>query len=281
MTQKRAAKYITQELAFSRGYVRTPGGFRHKSFVHCVHENEAVARREEGPRKMNIDTGALLEMVQPEAPPQDLAGAGGGWITWSTWVNGTGLPIMEFLTTWETPPPPTTDSGQLIYLFNALEDFAGSIILQPVLQWGVSAAGGGAYWSVASWYVDSNRHAFCTPAIPVNPGDRLVGDITAAVQPDGSLSYKSEFRGIPGTALLAHGLLQLSMATETLEVYGLTRFSDYPNTPMTAMTQIDVRLTTGAPALNWVIGAMLDPAFGEHTRIVSNASPGGEVDLYY
>ena len=28
-----------------------------------------------------------------------------------------------------------------------------SAVLQPVLQWGVSAAGGGNYWAIASWYL--------------------------------------------------------------------------------------------------------------------------------
>ena len=39
-----------------------------------------------------------------------------------------------------------------IFLFNGIQN--STSIYQPVLQWGPSAAGGGNFWTVASWYVD-------------------------------------------------------------------------------------------------------------------------------
>jgi hypothetical protein len=145
----------------------------------------------------------------------------------------------------------------------------------------MSGAGGGNYWSVASWYVDSSNHAFCTPAIPVNVGDRLTGLITLAVQADGSFNYTSQFAGVNGTSLVAQGLSSLVQATETLEAYGLTRASDYPDAAQTAMTDINLRIATNPAVLNWNSDVMTNPAYGEHSAVVSNANPGGEVDLYY
>jgi len=281
MTQKQAARYMTHELAFSLGYVRTPGGFRHKSFVHQLQTGEAVTRSSGTTETLDLATGLILNKPGPAVPTQDLAGLGGGWVTWATWVNATGSTISSFATTWKVPPPPTTQSGQLIYLFNALEDGTGSVILQPVLQWGVSGAGGGNFWGVASWYVDSNHHAFCTPVTPVNVGDNLTGMITVAIQADASLNYTSQFAGIPGSALIAQGLAELVVATETLEVYGLTMSSDYPNAPMTPMAAIDLQIAGNPAPLNWQANVMNAPPFGEHAAIVSNATPAGEVDLFY
>jgi hypothetical protein len=115
----------------------------------------------------------------------------------------------------------------------------------------------------------------------VNVGDRLTGLIALAVQADGSLNYTSQFTEIAGTSLVAQGLSSLVQATETLEAYGVTQASDYPNAAQTAMTNIDLRVAANPAVLNWNLGVMTNPAYGEHSAIVSNASPGGEVDLYY
>ena len=272
----RAARYMTHELAFSMGYVRTPGGFRHNSFVHPLKPGHVVAKHAGVLRTLDVATNTLVDVPAATVPAQDLAGAGGGWVTWAAWVNATGASITSFMTSWVVPPAPSSDSNQLIYIFNALEDQAGDDILQPVLQWGVSGGGGGSYWGVASWYVDSSQHAFCTPVVPVKVGDKLIGVLSF----DGS-NYKSEFQGIAGTSLIAQGLSQLVQATETLEVYGLTKSTDYPSAPMTRMTSINLQLAGNPTPLNWSASAMSNPPFGEHTTIENSLNPGGEVDLYY
>jgi len=281
MNQMRAARFITHELAAARGYVRTPGGFRHRSFVHRLERGQAVSRRGGAVGVMDLAAGTPVKLPAPEVPAQNLAGLGGGWVTWADWINTTGTAITSFTTVWRVPAPPLTQSGQLIYLFNALEDGPGDDILQPVLQWGVSGAGGGNYWSVASWYVDSSGHAFCTAAAPVNPGDSLTGLITLAIQADASLNYTCQFSGIAGTSLVAQGLTNLVQATETLEVYGLTQQSDYPNAPKTSMSAIDLQLNGNPAPLNWASNVMTNPNFGEHATIAHDGTPNGEVDLYY
>jgi len=47
-------------------------------------------------------------------------------------------------------------------------------MLQPVLQYGVSPAGGGNYWAIASWLVSSNQ-AFYSPLEAVYPGNSISG----------------------------------------------------------------------------------------------------------
>jgi hypothetical protein len=77
--------------------------------------------------------------------------------------------------TWTVPSYPS-ENGALIYLFNGIEPADGSWILQPVLQYGESPAGGGDYWSIASWLV-SSYEAFYSPLETVYPGNSIKGYI--------------------------------------------------------------------------------------------------------
>ena len=96
------------------------------------------------------------------------------------WTNTTGHPISYFSTKWIVPPAPATDNGQLVYLFNGIQQTSsGPFILQPVLQWGVSPAGGGSYWSITNWYVNGmGGIALKGNLVQVNSGDVLRGVMT-------------------------------------------------------------------------------------------------------
>lgn len=53
-------------------------------------------------------------------------------------------------------------------MFSGIQN--STMIYQPVLQWGESAAGGGNYWGVASWYVDGQGGlALHSNLVRVNP----------------------------------------------------------------------------------------------------------------
>lgn len=281
---KQISKELNQRVARNmnkkpgtNGYVCTPGGYRAKSLVHVLGPDHLIKK---GPKALVTEDMAgnrVADFPKIAVEKHALAGEGGGWITWGEWTDSTNSPIWRLETSWVVPPPPLSDSGQLIYVFNALEDQAGDDILQPVLQWGTSGAGGGSYWSVASWYVDSASHAFTTPAVRVNPGQTLIGVLSF----DGT-TYRSGFLGIPGTTLIAQGLSPMVLATETLEAYGVTKKTDYPNTPVTQMSKIILQLASGALAtVTWQAEVMMNPLFGEHTQVVSNANPGGLLDLFY
>ncbi|KAJ7863714.1 hypothetical protein B0H13DRAFT_2354016 [Mycena leptocephala] len=89
------------------------------------------------------------------------------------------------------PPVPKTDRGQTVFLFNSLLPNASSAIMQPVLQYGPSDAGGGTY----------NNHNAFTPPIPTTPATTLNGIIALASSNGSTLNYNSQFTGIPGTSL--------------------------------------------------------------------------------
>lgn len=204
------------------------------------------------------------------------------WIIYSGWSNTSGSPISYFSTKWIVPPPPATDNGQIIYLFNGIENSSFDLILQPVLQWGNSPAGGGSFWAITNWLVGSPASGIALhgPLVRVLPGDVLQGVIRLSRQSGGKFSYVSSFVGFPSSDLSISDIDELTWANETLECYDLKQFSDYPNTLLTAMTAIEIRL--GAPQAQIIWEAHNDVIDnGQHCSIVSNASPGGAVNLFF
>ena len=146
--------------------VLTPGGLRPRSQVHLIESGAVIdgtdgRLRKLGPSsEMLADFGVLQRHIadMPLQPgnvahpePKATPAFGSGWITFASWTNTTGTPASSFSTTWVIPDPQATQSGQVIFLFPGIQN--ETMIYQPVLQWGVSAAGGGNYWAVASWYV--------------------------------------------------------------------------------------------------------------------------------
>jgi hypothetical protein len=294
---------VTMNAPASGDLVRTPGGYRNKSMVHPIEPGHYLELADGNIKKMQISGREVLNFgplrLRPSLEPlmpgnvsqaTDLPARGmstaavvpalaSGWISYAYWTNSTGHAVSRFSTTWVVPPPPATNHGQTIFLFNGIQN--STMIYQPVLQWGPSAAGGGNYWSVASWYVDGQGGlAFHTNLVQVNPGDVLVGVMWQTGQSGTQFSYNCDFTGIANTALPISNVQELTWNIETLEAYGCQQCSDYPDTNFTAFVGIDFQTSAGRPALNWTrVNAISD--CGQNARVVSNANPGGEVDIYY
>ncbi len=260
--------------------VLTPGGYRHPSLVHRLDKGYGVTRAANVLRKLDLRTGNTIDLpVSLTALPVRPA-LGSGWITDSSFTNTTGQPFYFFSTVWTVPPAPSTQSGQTIFLFNAFLDSSENDILQPVLQWGPSQAGGGNFWSVACWFVDASGNAFYHDPVQVNEGDTLVGVMSLTGQSGGSFSYNCFFQGIDGTELVVNNISQLVVATETLECYGIQQCSDYPNTSFTAMVGIDIKTAAGGtPAAS---GSRLDAYWGaDSSQHVNFIDSNGHIHEMY
>lgn len=232
--------------------VLTPGGLRPRSFVHRIDEGHGLQIEGQRARKVHLATKRVMDLAPLEAAHQEVPALGSGWIAYAYWNNGTGHPIDSFATSWTVPKEPSTKGSQTIFLFNGIENFGANYgILQPVLQWGVSAAGGGAYWSVASWYVTSGGSAFHTSLVPVSVGQRLKGVMRRTGQSGASFDYTSEFEGISGTSLPVQGIAELTWCNETLEAYGISNCSDYPASLFTGMESIGIRHAGGVLTPTW------------------------------
>lgn len=265
----------------SQGLVLTPGGYRHPSLVHKVEKGEIlrITDQEITIHDKKMAVRARVDLLGTRAG--SIPSLGSGWISYASWTNNTGTPISYFATSWVVPSEPSTKGSQTIFLFNGIDPSDPSkAILQPVLQWGSSYAGGGKYWSIASWYVKGDGNAFHTNLIQVNPGDELVGLMTLTGQASGKFSYRCEFVGFANSVLTIQDVEELVWCNQTLEAYSVDHCSDYPNAPYTAFQQIQIQTGASTPALSWSpVDSITD--CGQDSEVASNANPGGEVDIFY
>jgi hypothetical protein len=263
-------------------YVLTPGGYRHRSLVHFVPKGHRIEKDQGRTRQFEVATGNRLASYGSADTGVLVPDVSSGWITYSSWSNESGSPIVLFVTTWQVPPAPATQNGQTVFLFNSLLDSAEDDILQPVLQWGVSHAGGGNFWAIANWYVDSSGHASFSTLEQVAPGDVLIGTITLEGRDrNGGFNYLSSFANHPGSDLGASSMTELVWATETLEAYRISRCSDYPGAPLTAMNSIQIHTENGIdPALNWAVTNRVSDC-NQSSSVVNPSNPGGQIDIFY
>jgi len=202
-----------------------------------------------------------------------------GWIAYAQWFNSlTASPIASFTTSWTVPAVPASQDGQTVFYFNSLVPQESGAIIQPVLQYGGSAAGGGAYWAVASWYLVGSE-TYYTDLTTVNVGDELDGVITLTSTDGTNYNYVTSFTNIPNTSITATNSVNLIWATETLEAYGIQSISDYP-TGSTAFTGINIVLQDGSvPSFSWQ--AISDSADGITTTINVDGATNAEVTITY
>jgi|APLak6261673822_1056097.scaffolds.fasta_scaffold00093_3 hypothetical protein len=201
--------------------------------------------------------------------------------------------ISEFRTEWKVPNPPVSHSKQTIFLFNGMQPSARNLtakaILQPVLQWGNPGAGGGPFWSVASWYVkvkmDDEKMKLDTVArtkpIPVNPGDILTGLITQTKALDEDFyTCVCEFAGITGTSLIVQTADELVQNGLALEAYKLDKCDEWPSENYTSYENIVIKTSDSGTSPAWDV---INNVFDCNIRAEAVAHNGVEdqINIYY
>jgi len=133
---------------------------------------------------------------------------------------------------WSVPSAPKTN-GATIFLFNGVEPQVdpGSWIMQPVLQYGGSYAGGGNYWAMASWLVGSK--VYVSTLTPVNTGDTLVGTTEEIGDSGGKLKYLIDAYDAVSEAdsrlpINSKGIQWAWAFAGVLDAYNVTSCSDFP-----------------------------------------------------
>lgn len=262
--------------------VLTPGGMRPRNLVKRVQRGFGVHVAVGGvAHALDMALAKPPKLPQIELKHGAVSALGSGWIAYAAWNNGTGRTITSFETTWDVPPPPATISGQTIFLFSGIQNYGANYgILQPVLQWGGSAAGGGGFWTIASWYVTSGGQAYHTDPIRVEPGARLVGLMALTARNGASFSYSCEFVGIDGTKLPVIGTAELLWCNETLEAYAVKKCTDYPSAERTTFSAISIRTGATSPVLSWTAHNQVADC-GQHCDVVDNSASSGRIDVYY
>jgi hypothetical protein len=200
-------------------YVATPHGYYHQSCVYGV----------------DPTTDATSLRNSPCAYPRVLIvsttpGVAEGWIEDASYTAPT--PAEKMTSSFVVPSVPSVAASQLDYFFPGMEPADGSIILQPVLAWGSNPAGGGAYWSLASWSCGSS----CVHGNLVKsaPGDKVSGTITGSKctttgSCDWSIVTKDTTNGNTST-LTTTGDTEayVWLFSGVLEAYGVSACDQYP-----------------------------------------------------
>lgn len=208
-----------------------------------------------------------------------------GWQVYTYWVGPKN--ITSFVGFWNVPDNPPLPSGQLLYLFTGLQNNCGGYgacpdnatqtlsattnILQPVLQYGSSPAGGGDFWGIASWYVADFGTAH-TDVSEVAPNDRLYGSMIKTSAPNGWQVYFNDTTNstVPSTLLsVSNALTSFEPdAYVTLEVYGVTSCRQYPSAPV-EFTQMAITAGDNVPVTpKWLVNTY-SSACQESVKIVS------------
>ena len=203
--------------------VNTPGGPRPKSQVHHVPEGSFIHHTADAIRIVS-SSGEIThtDIIEKNIPPQGIAtrtflkpsrvaeprAISTGYVAYTYFTNNSNVnPIANFSSTWTVPANPKTNHNQLLYLFSALTPASDDAILQPVLQYGTSGAGGGNYWATASWYL-VGANTYHSTLVPVQTGAALNGILTlqktylAASGGSTTYTYNSQFTHSPYTTIL-------------------------------------------------------------------------------
>lgn len=215
--------------------------------------------------------------IRPSTTSDAVAPEQTGWVAYADWYNLGSSPISSFTTTWSVPPTPLTNHDQTVFLFNSIEPASGDAILQPVLQFGPSSAGGGSYWAVASWYLVGSQTYYTNP-VRVSVGQVLDGIITLTSSIGSLYNYQTSFTNVAGTSLSAFASDELVWATETLEVYGTVASTDYP-AGSTVFSGINIKTSAGTPATVWLTTS--DPSDGLTATVNTQGATNAEVTIKY
>jgi len=257
--------------------VLTPAGYKAASSVKLVPEGGSIAHVGEEVHILDANGNVVSTSVPgktiPRLPEET------GWVAYAGFTYSGSSPISDFTSTWNVPANPGAATDQTLFLFNSFEPSSYDAIVQPVLQWGPSAAGGGNYWAVASWYLVGSDTYYTNP-VQVSVGQSLTGIITLTGSSGSSYNYVTEFTGISGTALTVTGAAEGYWWTETLEVYGVTGSNSFPDTNDTPITGITATLQSGGnPSASWSTTSTSQD--GVSAVVNTNSANNGKVTINY
>jgi hypothetical protein len=274
---------LMAQVAQHAGQVLTPFGYRDSAKVHRIPPGYDLNRMDDGHIRMeNAKTGDHIDFPKPDPISQATTPfSDTGWVTFASWYNSYGKPVSYFATDWTVPPPPSFYNGQTLFQFNSIEPASYDAILQPVLQYGPSAAGGGEYWAIASWFLIGNT-AYVSGLEAINAGQPLAGLISLTGHSKrGGYSYSCQFYGYGDSRITVLHIPELVWCTETLEVYHVTECSQFPNTYYSQMGYINVLLKGGTvPDINWTI-TNAQTACSAQTTVVTDGAVNAAVNIYY
>jgi hypothetical protein len=155
--------------------VRAPGGrlVRRRCVLEVADDEIVTPGGIDSPRGFRAaPTDCDVPVLAPLAAAGPIAQTD-GWAVSRQSVVSSWLRAMTV--NWTVPPSPHYGSSQTIFLFPGSQGHSatGTSILQPVLQWGPSAIGGGQYYAIACWYISSKGTLYHSAVRQVWAGQAL------------------------------------------------------------------------------------------------------------
>ena len=277
--------------------VITPFGLQFRSNVHYVDNNRHLLLTDKCvqiidentqiiKQQINLDISNYLSKLEKSDSSLSF-NTGEGYITYAECQIYVQDPKPDYFSTeWIVPNNPKNSSRQTIFLFNGLEGCKKSIngnyisyILQPVLQWGGSAAGGGKYWSICNWLVTNDDQVFYDSLIKVHSGDKLHGMVKLISYTDSTYNYNSSFAGYSG-GLNINNLPRLQTPVIAMEAYNINGCDDYPADEKMRMYNIQIITDSVYPPVIWQTQNLITNC-GQFTNIIDDNSNNGEVNIHF
>lgn len=224
---------VQQDLDLAEA-VRTPVGLMHPSCVHQIAESEEI-----DDRGVVTQQGRVLRRYSPCKFKRGVSETAqptiNGWIenalitapfhNGQDWFN---LSSSSF----NVPANPTANHNQLVYFFPSFGPTADDAIIQPVLQWGPDSNGGGQYWQISSWFIDTQGNATHTSGLPVASGQVLDTRMQMTSSSGGIDGWKIQIFANEGSKTLniSSSIKWRRLHLGVLEAYRITACSDLPST---------------------------------------------------
>jgi hypothetical protein len=256
---------LVAAIAIPDEYVLTPFGYRHNSCVHGVTSGSAIIETNQG---ITVNDGGREYSISKCAAPT-YGALPSGWAVYEMFQSTQG--VTSYNGSWTTPGAPKDAAVQTLFTFTGLQNafLAGQptdtiSIIQPVLQWGASAAGGGKYWSIASWYVGNQGTVVYSTLKQVANGAQIDGIMVLNSNKTWTISASTG--SISSAITVSPGASEL-YAFVTLEVYSVTKCGDYP-TGTIPYTNLAVDVAGQSTTPSWT--PTVTPGCGEN---VATSSP--------
>lgn len=183
------------------------------------------------------------------------------WIEYAGY-NLVGRAYGTLTARWNAPPEPqgSYSGGQVYYTFPGL--LSSEYIIQPVLQYHWDGA---EHWTAASWRCDDGSDCRHGTVISVDPGDEMLGSVTASDCQGGvcwwTIITRDLTRQTQSTWVAEDTWNYYRSTGGAVEVYGLTSCGQYP----------DSSASYYAIALNDQYGTPVSPSWFHYVQ--SNLSP--------
>lgn len=267
-------------------YGLTPGGWVAKDCIYDVGNGGTVLANDtivyaNNTRAYTIETCPYASISAFQSPG---SGSGSGIIPGFTgWIEQVAdhdsNAINDFSGDWTVPSSPTdTTDGQTIFLWIGLDASStgdSADLIQPVLQWGPSAAGGGTYYSIDSWYIDfgSSTYYYGT-LVSVASSDTIEGAVTLAGCGHGlcvtNILTKDTTSG--NSATLNADIYGLNYGYAVLETANWTKCGDYPASGATTFSSLSQTDSSGSYTPSWTGTTLHNDSCGESQTITSSSS---------